>query len=1028
MIFYLHRNFFLQSFPKAFFASGKAQSAASSASAQTETKAEAPKTKERKERVDIPLSQREPADLKQEFQKSIASLDSDHADKVLEALLEKKAVTEKDLLQYQSVLSATKNVSAEKKIILPFLEDLGKTLPMPSAALLQRRAETLQNSVQRDLGMLPPELAQSKNALLNHTSQLIRACTLSNQIQKGLNNLYELDEIYTKKSAISVHDFLNRWKTISSQLQSVYQQTASLDPDYASIPFLLANIVEHRIENLKELAQFSTFLGYCELLEKLETQDIKTIGDLEHRLARDLNMSSSDMHLTPGAIFDVKGKKYKIKSIEGNKIIMNPRQNFTPAELYFSLLLQSHGGKESEGTLDMPKSVEAKYIPAFSSISELEKALGFSKTQKLEANVEFNVKEGYKPMVIEKINPVKKEIQVIHSRRKAKVDGQETWRWTRQVMDYQQFYLFCTNEKTPYFYAGKNSVHTLAESPTTSMKGMKKKNIRLMSLAAVKEGFKWIKDSITRMGKERTEVDASNFSYKIAKVLEHVPWLKGIENISMTGNNDLVLGIINKYVEQYSKGVGSGEFDAQFQKFFEHNKIQQAALLHVAAKKGMSKKEIFYKLGGDKNISPTHEEYVAQVINYFCKGPDAIPGKFESHLTANIGKGVSEEIDTGFNETKDMLLPDEILDTHRFNAGRDRPQPWKRFRSAGSLAALLKLGSCSDQELGIAVMWTFKLVKDKNFNDDAIRKIGNMGKTTVPILGLFRVPTGMAKALSLINFFEKHVGNPYVQDSDEEKLLGMVFIGKLNAVEKPLKQKMGEENYKIFKDLYEKTRMYAYGITAGADFAYQVPSVQGADLDDNILAMYGVGGVLSEKWMDTILTTETDGTPKHAHDKITGNWWDQLEKDEEWQKVSLDERKLFAYNFSKAFNALPPNAKTWYINNRRKALEKIFSHLVVTPPNTLDYSNPGEFQISDRILQDTSNSIQSRTIRQYAKGDLSQIVENYNVNVQQEAEKNIEESIRSVQQTDKQQEDDIRITADDIHKKVGVTLNEDFGA
>jgi len=1005
-----------------FFASRKANVPTS---AQTEKKAAAPKTKERKERVDTPLSQREPADLKQEFQKSIASLDSDYADKVLEALLEKKAVTEKELLSYQTLLECTKRTKEEQSDILSQLHNFGKTLPMPSVSPLQRRIQQLQQRIQQELVSLPSSLQPSTQALLHHTEQMLSACHLVRRLQKGLNDLYHLDQIYTQQSAISVQAFLDRWKSISGQLQQVYKEAQSLDADYASIPILTVNIVEHNLGNLKELAQFAQFLQYGELLEKY-SQEIRTVGDLEHRLARDLNISSSDMHITPGGIFDIKGKKFKIISIEGNNITMYPQQMFTPAELYLSLLVQSHSGADDPGSLVIPEKVETvNYIPVFESLRQLEKALGLSQTQKLEANVEFNVKEGYKPMVIEKINPIKKEIQVIHSRRKAKVDGKETWRWTRQVMDYQQFYLFCNNHKFPYFYAGKNAEHTLSQSPTTSQKGMKKTTIRLISLAAIQQGLKWIKDSITRMGKERTDVDASNLSFKMAKILEHIPWLKGIENISMAGNNELILGLINKYVEQYSKGVGSGEFAIQFDKFFEHNKIQQAALLHVAAKKGMSKKEIFYKLGGNKNISPTHADYVNQVINYFCTGPDAIPKKFESHLTANIGKGVSEEIDTGFNETKDMLIADEILDTHRFNAGRDRPQPWKRFRSAGSLAALLKLGCCTDQELGMAVMWVFKLVKDNNFNDEAIRKIGNMGKMTVPMLGLFRIPTGMAKALSLVNFFEKHVGNPYVQDSEEEKLLGMVFIGKLHAVESRLKQKMGEENYKIFKDLYEKARMFAYGITAGADFSYEVPYVQGAGLDDDILAMYGIGGVLSEKWMDTILTTETDGTPKHAHDKITGRWWDKLEKDEEWQKVSLDERKLFAYNFSKAFNALPPNAKTWYINNRRKALEKIFSHLVVTPPNTLDYSNPGEFQISDRILQDTANSIQSRTIRQYAKGDFSQIVENYNVNVQQEAEKNIEESIRSVQQADTQQ-DDIRITADDIRKKVGITLREDF--
>jgi hypothetical protein len=1003
-----------------FFASRKAKV---STSAQTEKKAAAPKTKERKERVDTPLSQREPADLKQEFQKSIASLDSDYADKVLEALLEKNAVTERELLSYQTLLECTKRTKEEQSDILSQLHNFGKTLPMPSVSPLQSRIQQLQQRIQQELVSLPSSLQPSKQALLHHTEQMLSACHLVRRLQKGLNDLYHLDQIYTQQSAISVQAFLDRWKSISEQLQQVYKEAQSLDADYASIPILTVNIVEHNLGNLKELAQFAQFLQYGELLEKY-SQEIRTVGDLEHRLARDLNISASDMHITPGGIFDIKGKKFKIISIEGNNITMYPQQTFTPAELYLSLLVQSHSGADDPGSLVIPEKVEMNYIPVFESLSQLEKALGLSQTQKLEANVEFNVKEGYKPMVIEKINPVKKKIQVIHSRRKAKVNGKETWRWTRQVMDYQQFYLFCNNPKFPYFYAGKNTEHTLSQSPTTSQKGMKKTTIRFISLAAIQQGFKWIKDSITRMAEERTKIDASNLSLKIARILEHIPWLKGIENISMSGNNELILGLVHKYVEQYSKGVGSAEFAIQFDKFFEHNKIQQAALLLIAAKKGMSKKEIFYKLGGNKNLSPTHGDYSNQVINYFCTGPDALPKKFESQLTANIGQGVSEEIQTGFAETKDMLLIEEMLDAHRLNAGQDRPQPWKRFRTAGSLASILKLGS-SDQELGIAIMWVFKLVKDNNFNDDSIRQIGNIGKTTVPMIGLFRIPTGMAKALALINFFEKHVGNPYVPESEEEGLLGMVFIGKLHAVESRLKQKMGEENYKIFKDLYEKARMFAYGITVGADFVYEVPSIQGAGLDDGILASYGVGGVLSATWMDTILTTETDGTPKHAHDKMTGKWWDKLEDDGEWQKVSPDERKLFAYNFSKAFNALPPNAKTWYIKNRRKALEKIFSHLVVTPPNTLDYSNPGEFQIRDRILQDTANSIQSRTIRQYAKGDLSQIVENYNVNVQQEAEKNIEESIRSVQKADTQ-EKDIRITADDIRKKMGIILHEDF--
>ena len=91
------------------------------------------------------------------------------------------------------------------------------------------------------------------------------------------------------------------------------------------------------------------------------------------------------------------------------------------------------------------------------------------------------------------------------------------------------------------------------------------------------------------------------------------------------------------------------------------------------------------------------------------------------------------------------------------------------------------------------------------------------------------------------------------------------------------------------------------------------------------------------------------------------------------------------------------------------------------------YTNPEQFEVSEKILTDTANSIQSLTIRKYAKGDFSSIVENYNVNVQQEAESNIEDSINTIKNADTRAPEPIVVTASDIKKKVGVTLNEDFG-
>jgi hypothetical protein len=91
---------------------------------------------------------------------------------------------------------------------------------------------------------------------------------------------------------------------------------------------------------------------------------------------------------------------------------------------------------------------------------------------------------------------------------------------------------------------------------------------------------------------------------------------------------------INQWADLYLHQATKLEFDNEWGKFEGHSKILQASLCVAAKSWGFSEKDIYWKLGGDKNHEPTHDEYVQKVSDYFCTGENAFDKEVVQLITS----------------------------------------------------------------------------------------------------------------------------------------------------------------------------------------------------------------------------------------------------------------------------------------------------------------------------------------------------------------------------------------------------------
>ncbi len=809
--------------------------------------------------------------------------------------------------------------------------------------------DSITEDVRRLQQNISPKLAlinhPAKASLDRHFTELKASAEQSAVLQKFLNDLTQLNHDYAA-GKINNKELLRRWKQIWPQTNFGQDFLAEYAETNGVLDEILSGLKSGKISRVK----IGAVSRHAEFLKALEEHDqfAKEIPDrtaLENKIAQDLGLDRTKVKLKPGASFKMDKKTtFRVVRSTNDSIVMHPNVECTPAELYEALIRAGKSDSSGIHGENKPK-LSCIFIPAMSTQDDLETAIGLVKPrEKLRNGTQLESKKEQE-FEVEAVNESKGQVTVLHSKQVDKDTGQEKWK--RQKYSFPEFYELYTNANNPLRYLGREkeegSEHSVSRNIISDdpNKG-NSRTTSLISIAGVIQSVKWLNDAIKRMGTERTEVDASNYSRKLAHYMEYIPWLKGIENISMASNNELVIGKVDKWAGQYQKALKTNEFDVEWKKFYKHNKIRQAALCIAAGKRGASEEEIYWKLGGDPQVWPSHSMVVSFLKQYFCTGPDALPEKVESLISTANGEGYQGEIKKGIDDTIAMATPTEVLDMLRVWKGKNQ---WKRARYFGGLTSLMKLG-CDANQLGIAQLWAFKAVegdkgdgkggRDKNnFCEEMMRHIGNSGKAFFPMLGLFRVPDGMATVRAMTDHYMAATGgNVWKGGSVHEEIMGWLFAGRWPDAERLIKDyqiKISPKDLQKLKYLYFRCRMFGMAMSEGGEFAMKYNDR--TELDEDTLGnAYGVSGMMSESWLKEVISAQRPhGKPSlmvnHKEKQFEG-WCKMVKEDLKNGTVTLAEQKLFAAKFASAYNqVVDVEGRKWYYMNNPSLMFSVFKLL-----------------------------------------------------------------------------------------------------
>ena len=268
-------------------------------------------------------------------------------------------IPEEDIKKMNRIVSAIKTFQLKSKYIVEQAKQLGTRFPL-SAQAVYTEVIALKTAMQSIYEIVPPEI---KIILEKKVSELIVVAKMAEGLSTAFNNIHTIFDSYIIRKSINNKQFLEQWKKVKQNMNITYALANEyhLPPEYKEIPFFAMNVLTENNENIAALGPLSYMVQMITKMEELETNipDTKT---LEEKMKKDLLLDN--FCIKSGAKIIMGKKRFEVRAVRENAIVMYPNTELSPAELYLELLLKSHPNLIKDTFFNInDKKVEAEFVP-----------------------------------------------------------------------------------------------------------------------------------------------------------------------------------------------------------------------------------------------------------------------------------------------------------------------------------------------------------------------------------------------------------------------------------------------------------------------------------------------------------------------------------------------------------------------------------------------------------------------------------------------------------------------------------------